>query len=149
MLHNKWKLDASPLKRNGKKRLSSTERALLAKGIDINSPESRAKYEAYKKAGGKLNASQAARVGWKSPEQSGAAMKYANRSSEIGNEAGTGGIPIYEGESPMNRNGKGKFDPKRKAMKKTNSGAKMPKTGPYSKAAMEKRKAMSKKLKSK
>ena len=70
-----------------KKRLSHSERVVKAKGgTDAK------KYAAYKAAGGKLNTTQAARVGYKSPQQSKAAFSKANRSGEIGKAAGAGGI---------------------------------------------------------
>ena len=51
-------------------KLSSSERKLKAKGINISDPKEKDKFKAYKASGGSLTHTQAATIGYKTPQQS-------------------------------------------------------------------------------
>jgi hypothetical protein len=53
-----------------KNKLSGSERKLKAKGINISDPKEKDKFKAYKASGGSLTHTQAATIGYKTPQQS-------------------------------------------------------------------------------
>ncbi len=71
----------------GKEKLSGSERKNKEEGINVKSPKIQAKYEEYKKSGGKLSINQAARIGFASPEESKRRMKQANIPGSRGRDA--------------------------------------------------------------
>ena len=53
-----------------KDKLSSSERSLRDKNIDISDPKEKENFKAYKASGGELSHTQAATIGYKTPQES-------------------------------------------------------------------------------